>query len=117
MGVDYYNCAICNDIFADAGHYGHCGNCESTLCGDCYDKMQEKNGVLGEDHEKANMYGPDAPKCCSLCDGSTPEMVTITKAEYESLLDDKHRLECLEAHGVDNWQGYDDAMEMYREDE
>jgi hypothetical protein len=45
------------------------------------------------------------------------EMVTISKAEYESLLDDRNKLECLDAMGVDNWQGYDDAMQMYREEE
>jgi hypothetical protein len=46
-----------------------------------------------------------------------PETVTISKEEYESLLDDQHKLECLEAAGVDNWQGYSDAMEMYREED
>jgi hypothetical protein len=46
-----------------------------------------------------------------------PEMVTISKEKYESLLDDQHKLECLEAAGVDNWQGYSDAMEMYREED
>lgn len=70
MGVDYYNCEICGEIFNDYGHYGHCGKCESTLCGDCYDEMREKNGELGEDHEKASWYGEDAPNCCDLCDGT-----------------------------------------------
>ncbi|GAV11471.1 hypothetical protein [Paenibacillus sp. NAIST15-1] len=42
-------------------------------------------------------------------------MVSITKAEYESLLDDSNKLGCLEAYGVDNWQGYSYAMEMYEE--
>lgn len=41
--------------------------------------------------------------------------VTITKAEYEQLQIDSDKLSCLEAIGVDNWQGYDDAMEMFRE--
>ena len=45
------------------------------------------------------------------------EMVTISKEEYESLLDSELQLSCLEACGVDNWEGYDDAMEMYNEDE
>lgn len=44
------------------------------------------------------------------------ETVTITKAEYESLLDDRHLLSCLECAGVDNWSGYDYAREMYNED-
>ena len=44
------------------------------------------------------------------------EIVTITRNEYEELLDCKERLEWLEAEGVENWEGYDyamDAMETY----
>jgi hypothetical protein len=44
------------------------------------------------------------------------EMVTISKAEYESLLKDSELLSCLEAVGVDNWCGWDDAMEMFNEE-
>lgn len=43
------------------------------------------------------------------------ETVTISKKEYDQLLDDAEKLECLEAAGVDNWPGYGDAMEMYNE--
>lgn len=43
------------------------------------------------------------------------ETVTISKKEYESLLEDSEKLSALEAAGVDNWQGYDDAMEMMKE--
>lgn len=45
------------------------------------------------------------------------EMVTITKKEYDRLVQSEEFLECLEACGVDNWGGYDDACEMYRDDE
>jgi hypothetical protein len=45
------------------------------------------------------------------------EMVTITKAEYERLLDREAFLDCLEACGVDNWSGYGDAHEMMYEEE
>jgi len=40
------------------------------------------------------------------------ETVTISKKEYESLLEDSEKLSALEAAGVDNWEGYDNAMEM-----
>lgn len=43
------------------------------------------------------------------------ETVTITKAEYERLRSDSELLGCLEACGVDNWCGWDDAMEMFAE--
>lgn len=45
------------------------------------------------------------------------EKVTITKSEYDSLLEDSEKLSCLEACGVDNWQGYEDAMEMFNEED
>lgn len=45
------------------------------------------------------------------------EMITITKEEYEQLLDDSKKLNCLECCGVDNWGGWDDAMEIYREED
>lgn len=43
------------------------------------------------------------------------EMVTITKAEYESLLDDQRWLSALESAGVDNWCGYSEAKDMLAE--
>ena len=45
------------------------------------------------------------------------EMITITKAEYDELLDNQRMLQALEGAGVDNWQGYDDAMESYNGEE
>ena len=44
------------------------------------------------------------------------ETVTITKEEYEYLLDQVEFLNCLEACGVDNWNGYEYAQEMYQEE-
>jgi hypothetical protein len=44
------------------------------------------------------------------------ETVTIKKSEYEQLIEDSNWLSCLEGCGVDNWQGYDDARDMYREE-
>lgn len=38
------------------------------------------------------------------------ETVTITKAEYESLLDDQLWRQCLESGGVDNWSYYGDSL-------
>lgn len=46
-----------------------------------------------------------------------PEMVTITKAEYDELLHDSDFLMCLRAAGVDNWCGYSDAHDMMEEEE
>lgn len=45
------------------------------------------------------------------------ETVTITRKEYESLQEDARLLECLQAAGVDDWSGYDYALEILNEDE
>jgi hypothetical protein len=45
------------------------------------------------------------------------ETVTIPKEEYEELLNDSHILSCLQNTGVDNWCGWDDAMELYHKEE
>ena len=39
------------------------------------------------------------------------EMIEISVAEYKDLLEKEDKLERLEGAGVDNWSGYDDAME------
>jgi hypothetical protein len=43
------------------------------------------------------------------------EMITITKAEYDELQDDATLLNCLRNAGVDNWDGWDFAIEEYQE--
>ena len=47
-------------------------------------------------------------------DIAQPETVTISRKEYEALLAARDKLDALEAAGVDNWSGYDDAMEHLR---
>lgn len=41
-----------------------------------------------------------------------PEEVTISRKEYDQLRAAQAKLDALEAAGVDNWSGYDDAMEQ-----
>jgi len=43
------------------------------------------------------------------------EIITITKKEYEELKRDSKFLRCLEAAGVDNWEGWNNAREMFQE--
>jgi hypothetical protein len=40
--------------------------------------------------------------------------IKITVEEYDRLLKSELKLECLENQGVDNWDGFDDAMNEYR---
>ena len=39
-------------------------------------------------------------------------MITITREEYERLNKREEWLECLESAGVDNWCGWDYAMDI-----
>lgn len=41
------------------------------------------------------------------------DTVTISKVEYQELIQDQKFLRCLEGAGVDNWDGYDFAREEY----
>lgn len=43
------------------------------------------------------------------------ELVEISKAELDHLKDEVDFLNCLRAAGVDNWDGYDDAIQIYHE--
>lgn len=45
-------------------------------------------------------------------DGTVTSTVTIDVSEYDELKRASKKLEALEAAGVDNWQGYDYAMEI-----
>ena len=38
------------------------------------------------------------------------KMVTISEERYKELLEKEETLDKLEAYGVDNWEGYCDAM-------
>ena len=43
--------------------------------------------------------------------------VTITKMEYDKLSRDSDLLNCLRNAGVDNWDGYEFALEEFCKDE
>lgn len=42
---------------------------------------------------------------------------TLTHSEYQELLRSSRELKALEAMGVDNWGGYDDAMNTLAEED
>ena len=44
----------------------------------------------------------------------TEKTVTIPKQEYDRLEKDSQWLACLEMAGVDNWDGIEEAMRMFR---
>ena len=46
---------------------------------------------------------------------SDDKKISISEEEYETLLNDSIFLNCLQMMGVDNWDGYDEAIEQYNE--
>ena len=52
-----------------------------------------------------------------LNDKDLENKVVVDKDEYADLEDRLFFLQCLEACGVDNWEGYDEAVEMYNKDQ
>lgn len=40
-----------------------------------------------------------------------PDVVIVSKSDYNGLIQDQNVLRALEGAGVDNWDGYDYAME------
>lgn len=44
-------------------------------------------------------------------------MVEISESALKSLMDSEKMLLALQNAGVDNWSGYDFAMELYREED
>ena len=47
----------------------------------------------------------------------THRFVTLVRSEYEEMQARVRFLECLQAAGVDNWDGYDYAQEMVNDGE
>lgn len=45
------------------------------------------------------------------------ETITISKKEYDSLIEDSEFLEALRQAGVDNWEGYSYAVEISEGDD
>lgn len=43
------------------------------------------------------------------------KVVFLTEEELNKLRNDSYKLNCLEMAGVDNWEGYDMAMELYEQ--
>lgn len=41
--------------------------------------------------------------------------ITIPQEEYDQLIKDQNMLIALQGAGVDNWEGYDAAMEYFNE--
>lgn len=85
------------------------------LCSECFVRIP-----YGAIHW-ANDYG------YQLCDGcyqagltkerAMNETVTISSEEYKQLVADQKLLHALEGAGVDNWVGYDYAMEILENEE
>jgi len=144
MGVDYYVCQSCEDTFSDCGYFVSCICGYRWCCDECAEndgvvaEYDEKTGEKLDESETCKfcrnedftdwelfkfaraLLGKSREEVVELYKemGKTePKTVTISKGEYEGLLESQHFLNCLEAMGVDNWGGYGDACEMSEREE
>jgi len=44
-------------------------------------------------------------------------LITVNKKFYDQLVDDSNFLDCLKACGVNNWDGYSQAYQMFHKNE
>jgi len=73
MGVCYYNCDICEEIYCDCGDYSYCEKCETSFCEDCVDKFELE---YGKDDELIN---------CPICNKTEVTYHEIRKVMWEKL--------------------------------
>ena len=100
MYVNYYNKEIKDEL-------------SERLYDDLYSSI--RNEVIGQVRDTT-------AQLCNLIGGNSVKVKgsnkTISKEEYEDLLDRDRKLSALEAGGVDNWEWYSDSLaQYYGEDE
>jgi len=95
MGVDWYPCTNCGETFPDAGVYYTCTKCDLKKD---HDELVQNAHRLPDEQEEQD-------------ESKEQEMVMIPKKEYD-MISRSHIILCvLLGAGVDNWEGYDIAME------
>jgi hypothetical protein len=64
-----------------------------------------------------NADSPDICDCCGTVNIRKREsdLITISKKEYDELIKDRNKLSALKSAGVDNWEGYDTALDILEE--
>ena len=99
MGVDFYPCKSCEEVFCDCGDYVWCAQCGSKWCSDdCasddwYEKANCSLGICISEEGCLENYNEECPKYCSSddiyydCDGCENYVETsckyCRKADYE----------------------------------
>ena len=80
-----------------------------------FHKLNEWSGLDNPELENFIAFARTLPYAQELIfiDEIVPEKVSVSKEIYENLLEIKNKLAALELGGVDNWEGYDNAMEKY----
>jgi hypothetical protein len=126
-----------NKIQTDCQHYNNCRNPSKTCNSHC-ERLKCKDRAFGVYRTKAEgrvvedaeftPYGWKAKWSKRYQNDSdfefiersrvmSEEMITIKKSEYDKLIDDQNFLWVLEAVGVDGWDGYDHAKEIFEDQE
>lgn len=101
MGVDFYNCHICNEIYADCADHDWCEHCDASWCGNC---MEDGS------NEKFTYHGEER---CSLC-APTGKAREPTPEELLSFILERHQLDLAEeVRAIQETPGFRRAIEYY----
>jgi hypothetical protein len=75
MGVDFYNCEVCGEIFADCGEYVSCDGCGAHWCSK---ECAEKAGGKGGDYA----WSTDSCKLCRNEDADDADLFKFILQKY-----------------------------------
>lgn len=48
MGVDFYSCDCCGEVFDDCGYWESCRNCNNVYCDECVSKIKYIKDETGD---------------------------------------------------------------------
>lgn len=77
MGVDFYPCSKCEEVFNDCGWYADCEDCGEMLCGEC---MKELGITVGGLCKSPGPEDVDYATCpfCNKDEVSTDSLLTYS---------------------------------------
>ncbi len=94
MGVDYYNCDNCNEIYADCSNYGSCIVCNADVCYGC--SIEIMSEYCFKDHYHREI-------CDKHFDTSTKYLdVVINYKCIEFSIDELLKMKCIDCDTCDN---------------
>lgn len=55
MGVDFYTCTCCGEVFDDCGYYEYCAGCDSMFCPGCASEIKFEKDEDDDENIRCNI--------------------------------------------------------------